>query len=169
MICLQDRGRGLCGQTAETTPIEPGDLVDVIGFTALGDFSPSLEHAIYIGAGLHNPAPVLPVSAKQALTGDFDSQLVSVEGRLIGHDRAAKDPTVLLSAGKFIFSATLPSQSPGLTQEGARPEWEEGSALRVTGICSVESDRHRNIAHAGFSVAKSFRILLRTPDDVVIL
>jgi hypothetical protein len=43
MLCIEDGLQGLCAQTDQTTPLSPGELVDVIGFPMSGAFTPRLE------------------------------------------------------------------------------------------------------------------------------
>ena len=163
-LCIEDDGHGLCAQTAQTTPLNPGDLADVIGFAAVGDFSPTLTDATYRPTGARKPYPALVITAEAAFKGDHDAQLVQIEGHLIGKDSSARDPTIFMSSGKFIFSVILPSQSGS-----PAPAWEEGSVLRVTGICSVQSGPKKTMLREGFSVPYSFQILLRAPGDVVVV
>ena len=47
--------------------------------------------------------------------------------------------------------------------------WKPGSILRVTGICSLEFEAQGHAAVTGGERAKSVRILLRSPRDVVLL
>jgi signal transduction histidine kinase/CheY-like chemotaxis protein len=164
-ICIQDGERGLCAQTDQTTALGPGEVADVIGYPAIGDFAPVLTDATYRPTGPRQATVPLTVSAKEALSGDHDAQLVTLEGRLIGEDRAAKDPAIVLSSGKYVFSVIRPSQSPGLVE----PDLEAGSVLKVTGVCVVESDRDKSSRWEGFSVPRSFQILLRSPGDVVVV
>jgi diguanylate cyclase (GGDEF)-like protein len=172
LICLQDGPRGLCAQTDQTTPMNLGDQVDVIGFPMVGAFTPTLDNASYrASAGSQGVSPVSAVSAvaavtpMQALAGDKEAQPVQIAGRLIGEDRAVADPTFVFSSGNFIFSAVL--SSPLLAR--ALPTMEPGTEVKLTGICSVQSDPIGTNMSAGPSVAKSFRILLRSPDDVEIV
>ena len=51
---------------------------------------------------------ISPVSPGEAASGNYDSRLVRVEGRLIGRDVAAINTSLILSSGKFIFTAVLP-------------------------------------------------------------
>jgi hypothetical protein len=163
-ICIQDGDRGLCAQTDQTTPLDPGDVADVAGYPAIGDFTPTLTDATYRAAGTRRATDALAVTAEEALSGDRDSQVVVLEGHLIGEDRAAKDHAIVLSSGRYVFSVVYPSQSPGQA-----PAWEEGSTLRVTGVCSVQSVGERTMLREGFSVPKSFRILLRSWADVAVV
>jgi signal transduction histidine kinase/CheY-like chemotaxis protein/HPt (histidine-containing phosphotransfer) domain-containing protein len=164
LLCIQDGPHGLCAQTDQTTTLRPGALVDVIGFPMIGEFTPTLTQAIYKVASVQKPIPAVAVTADQALPGDHDAGLVQIEGQLIGKDSAATDPTIVLASGGFVFSVVLPAQS------GARvlPAWKDGTKIRITGICSVQSDPQATPVE-GFLVPKSFRILLRSPQDVVVI
>jgi signal transduction histidine kinase/CheY-like chemotaxis protein len=162
LLCIQDGSHGLCAQTDQTTSLNPGELADVIGFPMISEFAPTLTRAIYEAGADKRPAPALAVTADQAMQGDHDAGLVELEGQLIGQDKAASDPTIVLSSGNFVFSAVLPAQS-----EARLPlVWKEGTKFRITGICSVQS---HGTTGGGFRVPSSFRILLRSPSDVVVI
>ena len=65
-----------------------------------------------------------------------------------------------------MFSAVLPAQSP----EQRLPAWKKGTTFKIVGICSVKDGTDRaGTAGDGFSIAASFRILLRSPQDVVVI
>ncbi len=165
LLCIQDAAQGLCVQTAQRAALAPGELADVVGFPMVGEFSPTLSDAIYRGAGGRRPVPTLSLTADQVVRGDHDAELVQLEGELIGSDRAAQDPTMMISSGKFLFPVVL------LRHSGAQalPAWQEGSVLRITGISSVQSDSNTSMLRENFSIPTSFRIMLRSPRDVVVL
>ena len=165
MLCIQDGPQGLCAQTDQTTPLSLGALVDVIGFPIIGAFTPSLSYATYKTTGLQQPVAAAVVTADQALLGNYDAELVELKGQLVGQDESASDPNIVLSSQNHVFSAVLPAQS------GARlPDWKRGTTFRIVGICSVKSATERaGILWDGFSSPGSFRILLRSPEDVVVI
>jgi signal transduction histidine kinase/ActR/RegA family two-component response regulator len=165
MLCIQDGPQGLCAQTDQTTPLSPGDVADVIGFPIIGAFTPTLSDATYETTGFQKPVPSVAVTAEQALLGNHDAELVELEGQLVGQDETASDPSIVLSSQNHVFSAVLPAQS------GARlPAWKRGTTLKIVGICSVKSATERaGIRWDGFSIPGSFRILLRSPRDVVVI
>jgi signal transduction histidine kinase/CheY-like chemotaxis protein len=165
VLCLQEGARGVCGPTAQTTPLKPGEAIDAVGFPTLGELSPSLADAAYRAAGGWQPVPPLAVTAEEAVRGEHDAQLVAIEGQLMGEKRPALDPVIVLASGEHVFSAILPGQPPGQ----ALPPWEVGSTVRVTGICTVQGEADPSILRVGFASAKTFRILLRSPADVVVL
>jgi signal transduction histidine kinase/ActR/RegA family two-component response regulator len=166
LLCIQDHLHGLCAQTDQTTPLRPGELADAIGFPIIGAFTPSLTRATYKAAGYTHPVSAVAVTADQALRGDHDAELVEIPGQLIGNDESASDPTIVLASGKFVFSAVLAAQSP----EQRLPAWKKGTTFKIVGICSVKDGTDRaGTAGDGFSIAASFRILLRSPQDVVVI
>ena len=165
MLCIQDGLNALCAQTDQTTLLSPGELVDVIGFPITGAFTPSLSYAIYETTGFQKPVPSVAVTADQALLGNHDAELVELEGQLVGQDESGSDPHIVLSSQNHVFSAVLPAES------GARlPDWKRGTTFKIVGICSVKSATERaGILSDGLSIPASFRILLRSPKDVVVI
>jgi len=83
---------------------------------------------------------------------------------LIGNDLASSDLNLMLSSGDTVFAAVLPQ---GMIAKNTNP-WIIGSKLRVTGICSIQIDTRSHVRE-GIATSRSFRILLRSPSDVVVL
>jgi len=165
LLCLQDGRDGLCAQTVQSSPVRPGQVVAIVGFPQIGSYTPTLTDATF-RSGSGAAVPVLePVDAGQTLRSEHDAQLVRMDGELIGLDKAAADPTILLAAGKLIFSASLPKSADA----ERLLKMEEGSRLRVVGICSVMPDPSGLTDADGYAVARSFRVLLRSTNDVTVL
>ena len=165
MLCIQDGLQGLCAQTDQTAPLSPGAMVDVVGFPIFGAFTPTLSRTIYEETGVQGQVSPVKVTAEQALHGSHDAELVELEGQLVGQDQSASDPNIVLSSQNHVFSAVLPAQ----LQKGL-PAWKRGTTFRVVGICSVKSATDRpGILWEGFSSPGSFRILLRSPQDLVVI
>jgi diguanylate cyclase (GGDEF)-like protein len=165
MICIQDDAQGLCAATQQTSPLPLGDRVDLAGFPEIGPFTPTLEDADYRAAGGDSPVVLLPVTARQALQGDNDAQLVTLQGWIIDDNSNGQDRVLTLSADGEIFTVTIPRQPSRITPE----EFEDRTLVRVTGICSVQSGGTRLGTGEGFSIPKSFSILSRSPADIVVL
>ncbi len=168
LICIRDQTHGLCAHTSQTTPLQVGEMADVVGFAASGGASPSLNEAVFRGlAGFTDETiPIAPadVSPAQALYGGHDSEPVRIEGRLIGRDLAAADTTLMLASEGFVFPVVLPK-----SMAGAAETWQAGSRLRVTGICAVQLDAMRTGREGGAAVRQSFRVLLNSPQAVELL
>ncbi len=164
LLCIDSSRQGLCVQTSQMTRFSNGDWVDAVGFPSVAGVAPTLTDSTVRFAGHGPPVPALPVSAEQALKGDNDAKLVRIEGKLVGKDRASQDPAMILSSGNFIFPVVLPPPPA----DRPLPVWEDGATLRITGICSVRLDADRT-AVGGFSRTTGFSILLRSPDDVIVI
>jgi Diguanylate cyclase, GGDEF domain len=164
-ICIRDSSGGLCAQSLQNTPIALGDVADVVGFVASDGSGPTLTDASFVRAGAGSPVVADPITAETALRGKYDSQLIQIDGQLIGHDLAAAGTRLMLASGKFIFAVVLPQR---LARAGT-DIWRNGSTLRVTGVCSLQEDAAVDVRGSGFVAPKSFRILLRSPEDVVVL
>jgi diguanylate cyclase (GGDEF)-like protein len=169
-LCIKDATGGLCAQTTETVPVAMGSPVDLVGFTVLAGLKPALSDAVFRtvrGQASLAAAPVVPeaVTPEQALDGSHDSELVQIEGRLIGHDLAANDTALILSSGKSVFRVFLPASGSNARVAAIGI----GSRLRVTGICGDEADNESTLKGFGFAQASRFWIMLRSPGDIVVL
>jgi len=152
---LAEQGDGLYVQTTQPLALRAGDRVDVIGFPALGEYSPRFRAAYVRKLAAGEPPEPATLSPEQALSGDHDAALVRIRGRLLDRTFAA-GPALLVQAPPFVFQATLENAEPG-EFDGLR----NGSVLELTGICSVQRDERQ--------VPRSFQVLLRSPADVVVL
>lgn len=163
-LCIRDEARGICTQTSDNTPFALGDLVDIVGFAGTNNNEPVITDAIFKSAGKGAPAQALPVTVEQALEGNHDSDLIQIKGELIGNDLASSEVQLLLNSGDTVFAAVLPKTMTG----GSSSPWKVGSKLRVTGICSLQIDAQSHVRE-GIAVTKTFRVLMRSPQDVVVL
>jgi diguanylate cyclase (GGDEF)-like protein len=163
-LCIRDATRGICMQTDQDIPLDLGRVVDVAGFVGTENNEPVLTDAVFESTRGSQPIAAQPTTADEALSGKRDSELIQIEGQLIGYDLTSSDTTLLLSSGKTLFPAILPKSLAG---PEASP-WKIGSRLRVTGICSVRIDAQSHVRE-GIAVTKSFRVLMRSPGDAVVL
>ena len=154
---LRDATGGVMIQDHDAGGLAAGDLVDVVGFPRIAGFSPALRGARVKRLQPGAPASPVRVTAEDAMKGDLDGQLVQIEGKLIDRLQRPAEQVLSVEAGDTIFSAQLPSG-------GAAQPLEPGTRLRLTGICSVETEQSHDLI-----VPRTFRLLLRSPADVVIL
>ena len=162
-VFIQDAKEGLRCQTRESSPLSAGDVVEVLGFPAKGEYTPYLQDATYrkIATGaLLKPAAL---GLDETLSGTYDCQLVRLTAMVLEYSKRGRDQFIVLEKDGFIFSAFLP-QERGVTGFAAAPV---GSEVAVTGICLIE--RGGSWQAGGSWRAKSFRLLLRSPAEVVVL
>jgi len=153
---IRDASGGAVIEDHQQIALTPGDLVEVAGFAAPGAFSPVIASAAIRKGVETGPAPPVPlVSAEEASSGSRDAQLIQIDARLLDQFNAGRESTLLMEAGRTTF----------LVRGSSRlPHFDTGSVLRVTGICSVNSDGLRNS-----TVARGFDLSLRSPADIVML
>ena len=156
-IFVRDAQEGLEVETRQTTPLNVGDRVDVVGYPAVGDFSPMLQDAVYRKIGTGAPPPPLAATAAQALSGIYDSELIQIRGRLLGVSVRANQRSLTINADGVLVEAEMEGAGGQEMSTHART----GSVVQLTGICNVRVDENRNPV--------GFALLLRAPDDIVVL
>jgi len=152
---LRDASSSLDVLTRQDIALRPGDRVETYGFVDLFESHVRLADASVrkLGGGAA-PLPVF-ISLDQALTGRYDSELVTLVGRVIQSSVWRDRPRVTVQQNKDIFSV---SAVPGTTL-GELPA--NNSVLRVTGILTDEIDSMDRIV--------ALNLLCRTANDIVIL
>lgn len=155
-LFLQSQGKGLRVLTQQGTPLEIGDVVDVLGFPAMGDSAPMLEDAVFHRLG-HEKAPEPVQLNLDAPWEQFDGGLVTTDAKLLNRQAQADGLRLTLQRGDRFFDATV---APGVGGERLL-SIPLNSEVRLTGICLVRSG-------GLWQTPQSFRMLLRVPGDVVI-
>ncbi len=125
---LQDGASGLRLLTKYPVQLQPGDVVEAVGFPQLGGPSLVLQEARVRSIERQPlPAPVR-LAGGELLNRHHDSTLVQVEAMLLA-DRINREERVLeLQSGQSYFTAHLKSGQPD-----AKP-FEAGSRLLLTGV-----------------------------------
>ena len=164
-LYIQDGSQGLFIPTVQRTPLKLGDVVDVVGFPAMGEYSLMLEDAAFKPAAAGQLIAAASVTAQDAMRGDYDAKLVQIQGQLVNQDLASEYPTLVMSSGGMLFFAVLPSG----TKAEQIASWPVGSEVQLTGVCSVQVDKYLSAQREGAALPVSFRVLLRSPRDVVVL
>jgi PAS domain S-box-containing protein len=155
---LQDASGGMRVQTRQTNDVAIGDHLDVLGFPAIAEFSPSLEEAIFRKTGTGRMPQPQKTSAEQiVMYGTNAEQVVEIQGRLLQSVPRSANPQLVLQDGQTIFTALLAAQTRRLEV----PALQSGSLLRLTGVCSIQGgERHE---------PETFRLLLRSAEDIYLL
>jgi signal transduction histidine kinase len=147
---IQDATGSVFVHSSELPPRSIGDVVEVTGFAAAGDYKPVLEDAQVRSLSHGDAPPPTLVSPEQIFSGQFDATLVTVDARLLDIVSGRDEQQLLMQAGPYLFTALL---------RGAPIDVRAGSELRVTGVSALaSSDR----------APQSFRLWLRTPNDLVV-
>lgn len=155
-VFLQNRGQSLRVMTQQDTELAIGDVVEVIGFPAVGSSAPVLEDAVF--RRVNSGAASDPVKLDLTIPWEqFDGALITTDATLLQLESHPDGQHMFLQQDDRIFEAILEPHSP----LDRLPD-SLNSKLRITGICLVRNG-------GLWSVPQSFRILLRSPKDVTVL
>lgn len=160
---IQDRTGGLQIQS-DTQGLRNADLVDAVGYATNGGYSPVMTDADVHVLRHNMPGEVQPATMDALADGALDSRLVTVEGRLLNIDDTPAYRTLVLQAGSHTFEARLFR----LDATTAFPETEEGSIVRITGISAAQVEPGTTYLLLA-KEAVGFRILVRSPEDILVL
>ncbi len=152
---LQDSSGSLQVITRQDIELRPGDRVETLGFVGISDAHVQLEAALSRRIATGFPLPTLKITAEQALSGTYESQAVSLEGRVVGRSTLASRQTLLLQQHQTIFPVVAAQGSIA----GDLPA--EGSFVRASGICVGDLDSSGKVI--------AFKIITRSAHDVVTL
>jgi signal transduction histidine kinase len=156
-LFLESHGKGVRVLTQQSTPLEIGDIVDVLGFPAMGDSAPMLEDAVFHRLG-HQTAPEPVKLNLDAPWEQFDGAVVTTDAKLLNRQAQPDGLRLMLQRDDIFFDATVPA-GVAAQQLLSIPL---NSGVRVTGICLVRSG-------GLWQTPQSFRMLLRSPQDLVVL
>jgi diguanylate cyclase (GGDEF)-like protein len=167
LLCIQQNAEALCVDSPQVEKAGVGEAVTVVGFPAISGYKVTLDTPIFRRVAAPPPSSVQaqPVSAERAFRGDLDGALVRIDAQLIGQERDGNDVALLLQSGRFVFTATLPSQAG----HGGELSFKNSSLLRLTGICRVQVDSVETNQSEGEIRPRSIQVLLRAADDVEVL
>jgi len=153
---VEDGGAGLKIVGHAPIDLRPGDTVDVLGFGRAGSFSPEMRDAqITLVARGYAPTP-LSVTVDQALSGSYDSRLVTIDAIVVDQLASSNQNAVMLQVGGKLFSATL--------GRGRLPALERRSIVRVTGVCAITAEDRDT-----YRVPESLSLVLREASDITLV
>jgi PAS domain S-box-containing protein len=140
--------------------VQPGDVIEAIGYPMPTDHGPVMTDTVVHPIKSSLTIEPQKVTAEEILKGNFDNRLVEVQARLVSQARGESQQTFVLNSGFTSFNAQL----EGSVLPRSVPE---GSIVRLTGVSAVQ--RQRPFYRDYNSVPISFRILLRSADDLHVL
>jgi two-component system, cell cycle sensor histidine kinase and response regulator CckA len=156
-LFMTDETGGLKALTSGSPSLEPGDVVEAVGFPTPGPLYPIIQEALFVRLG-SGPAPVpVTISADEIFGGRHGAQLVKVEARLLDRIRIPGEEILVLDSENRVFNAVLSNPTPGSFLD----HLEKGSVLSVAGVCETQTDE--------LNQPRAFRLLLRNAKDVSVL
>jgi signal transduction histidine kinase len=163
VLWLRDNESGLQVLTHQPEQLNAGDDIDVVGYLHYGAEVPVLEDAIFRRRS-SGPAPQ-PVQLKEANQAfDHEEDLISIDALLTEAQPILEGLAFTFQDKDVTFKAILRKA----VSERVAGDWHPGSRVRVSGICSLISDDSRPVV-SGIYRPRSFQILLRSADDLMLL
>ncbi len=150
---IQDRTGSLYIDAPGSGPLVPGDQVEALGYPGFFESHVRLEDGMIRRLGRRAAPSPVPITMKEAMTGEPDSSLVSVEGRVMSESVLPREEQLMIEADGDLFSAT--AETPIV------PSDLRGSVVRVSGIYIAQLDPLQRVT--------SFRVLLRSAADIQIV
>jgi len=161
-VWLRDDGQGLRVRTATIERFAPGEIVEALGFPAMGIFSAELDDAVLQRTGETTEIVPVRTTVKELLTGQRDADLVTLEADVRDVVREGDRLTLALQAEGAVFLA-LAQPCPPETDVPA-----PGARVHVTGVCRVAGSTQP--ARSFSTRPQSFALLLRSPTgDLAVL
>ena len=165
-LYLRDNTGALRIETPETNPFRPGDRVEVVGFPAFSDGAPLLLNAFVKKTAGGPPPQPRSITVTQASSGEFDGELVRLDGVLLDQLKRPENVILMLQSGDTVFSAHF---AEGEAKTNA-PSLMLNSWVQISGVCLNQfrySPEPRPKPPQWRPV--SFHVVLRSPRDVVLL
>ncbi len=154
---VQDHTGSIYVAGGDTLALKPGNVVDIAGFPGVVDNRPALEEpSVRIAGSVPPHAPPL-ITHADALSGTYDSALVSIEGQVEGVAQLPGETDLVLRDAQGMFTAI----SKGKAERAGLETLQHGTRIRLTGICLVDSDALGNPV--------SFSLRFRSGQDIAIL
>ena len=155
-VSIADNSHGLFVRMIAARDLKVGDLIDVAGFPAMGDYTPVLEDVVFHKIGTAPLPSPIALSTDDMFNGIADAELVRIRGRLLKQTHAMQELNLLITADDHTFMAVIPAD------EGRELSFlRDGSMLELTGTCFVEVFPDKT--------PRAIYILLRSPQDVSVV
>ena len=156
-LVVVDNTEDIYIRTHQTSRVPIGELVDVVGFVGIGEYTNVVQDAVFRRLAPGRLTEAARVTTDELLKGNHDTMLVRLQATLVGRSHYASRPVLTLQGGGQTFDAEIWSSAG----DAMARNLIEGSRLELTGICMIQSDEAR--------VPVGFRLLLRSADDIVVL
>lgn len=164
LAVIERDGLGLLVETNSTLPLHAGQRVEATGFPEIVAANVQLHFGQLRELPQTGAVKPQAVSWEDATAGKYAYNLISMEGDVVAvvHDPRV-DLFIIRAAGR-LFSATLRHDSSESTnkREADLPIPEEGSKIRVSGVCFMDAGNH-------WRDRLWFDLRMRSMNDLVVL
>ena len=138
------------------TDAELGDTIEAIGYPTPSANGTTFSDAVIRKLDQRIQIESRTLAAPEVLSANVQNRLVTIEARLLNQVTNSSQQILVLRDGYSMFNAFLSDAAP-------IANLREGSIVRVTGVTDIQQQR---VGLSTTSVATSFRLMLRSADDV---
>ncbi len=139
--------------------LKPGDQIEALGFVGVSEAHVRLEDAYFRQVGHVPPVTAKLLSPEQVMSGRYDSEFVSMRGRVVGRSVLPSLQKLDISTGQLTFPVVVANPIP----PDRMPR--EGTLVQVSGICTTQIDDLGAVS--GFQIslgqASDLRVLENAP------
>jgi signal transduction histidine kinase len=153
VLYVDDGSGGARIETEQSQGVDPGTLVEVVGFPTATPGKPTLTNAIFRAAGTAPQPAAVVIPSANVLTPDNDAMLVRMQGHFLSVLRNPMERVLVMRVGETVFDASLEASAATERLERIRP----GSLVSVTGVYSYRG-----------GPPPTFHLFLRSAEDVVV-
>jgi diguanylate cyclase (GGDEF)-like protein len=162
-LVVQNGAQSLWIRTDSLEPVRTGDEAEAVGFPSVSDGLLNLVAAEVRDLGTSAPVSPSTVTWRELTLARYAFDFVAIDGKVVVAARETEQDEYVLAANGYEFSAVL--HHPASRTAADWPSMKDipvGTYVRVSGICVPDgSTPFRGNSH--------FNILLRSPNDIVVL
>ena len=158
---VQDSTGGVFVDNVNGRPLNPGDVVEVLGITYAGAFAPTVTAPSVRVIGTSPLPPAKPVSVEQLMSGSEDSQRVEISGVVRDARVDGSRLSIDLAAGGYRFRAyaTVPPDY--------QPQQLVGAQVRVRGTAAEAHNRSlRQLINVEVYIPNLEDLVVETPEVI---
>ena len=156
-VYLRNESGYLKAITRDTQPLQPGDIIDVVGIPSFLNQQTSLRRASYRKIGNSSPPSPEKLEDTQSPNPALHLHPVWIEGKLVEVNRLGSDSRLFVDTGSKIVTVIY----EGVLPEHTIDEWLPNSVVSIIGLYLV--------AYKEDLVPADFTLLLRSPADLTII
>ena len=153
VLYVDDGSGGARIETEQSQGVDPGTVVDVVGFPTATPGKPTLTNAIFRAAGTAPQPSAVGVQGANVLSPENDATLVRMQGHFLSVLRNPMERVLVMRVGETVFDASLEASAATERLERIRP----GSLVSVTGVYSYRG-----------GPPPTFHLFLRSVEDVAV-
>lgn len=152
-LYVADQTGGIFVDAPEVQGVAAGDQVQALGFPGFTESHVRLEDSAVRKVAKQQSIGPHQITTAQAMSGDFDAELVTLDGMLMSRSVSGKGEELGVESEGRLFSVRSLSELPS--------DLKVGSSVRVTGVLIDDLDIRQKVL--------SFKLLLPAPRDIVLL